>query len=102
MIPKLKPDLSWREISTLFKCNQEEDVTNFERAFAKLMDQRHGIFFPYGRTAQFVLLKALGIHGKEVICPAYTCVVVPHAIVTGGNEPVFVDCLPDSFNMRVF
>jgi len=100
MIPKLKPDLSWKEISTLFKLNQEEDITNFERAFAKLMGQRNGVFFPYGRTAQFVLLKALGIHGKEVICPAYTCVVVPHAIVTGGNEPVFVDCLPDSFNMN--
>jgi len=34
-----------------------------------------------------------------VICPAYTCVVVPHAIVLSGNIPVFVDCEKNSFNM---
>ncbi len=46
MIPKLKPDLSWKEISTLFKLNQEEDIANFERAFAKLMGQHNAIFSP--------------------------------------------------------
>ena len=41
----------------------------------------------------------MSIRGKEVICPAYTCVVVPHAIVSTGNEPVFVDSHPQNFNL---
>jgi perosamine synthetase len=99
MIPRLKPDLSWKEIATLFKLNHSDDTLNFEIAFAELMGQRHAVFFPYGRTALCFLLEAMSISGKEVICPAYTCVVVPHAIITAGNEPVFVDSHPQSFNM---
>jgi dTDP-4-amino-4,6-dideoxygalactose transaminase len=99
MIPRLKPDLSWKEISTLFKLNHSDDTLSFEIAFAQLMGQRHAVFFPYGRTALCFLLEAMGISDKEVICPAYTCVVVPHAIISAGNEPVFVDSHPQSFNM---
>jgi dTDP-4-amino-4,6-dideoxygalactose transaminase len=35
----------------------------------------------------------------EIICPAYTCVVVPHAITYSGNVPVFIDCEQGGFNM---
>lgn len=98
MIPRLKPDLSFREIATLFKRNKKDDIEQYEFAFAKLMGQSHAISFPYGRTALIFLLKALGIENKEIICPAYTCVVVPHAIVKSDNEPVFVDSNEYDFN----
>lgn len=98
MIPRLKPDLSHKEILTLFKLNKHDDIEHYEKAFAQLMGQAHAIFLPYGRTGLFLLLKALGIDNKEVICPAYTCVVVPHAIVKSGNEPVFVDSNEYDFN----
>jgi len=55
--------------------------------------------FSFGRTALYALLKAWGLEKDEVICPAYTCVVVQHAIVISGNTPVFVDCEEGSFNM---
>ena len=100
MIPRLKPDLSWREIATLFKINKLDDVLSFERAFANLMEQKNAILFPYGRTGLLFLLEALGISGQEIICPAYTCVVVPHAIAISKNEPVFVDSNPEDFNMN--
>ena len=63
------------------------------------MGKKHAIFFPYGRTGLLFLLEALGISDQEIICPAYTCVVVPHAIVLSRNEPVFVDSNPDTFNL---
>ena len=98
MIPRLKPDLRLSEIITLFKLNRADDIEQYERIFATLMGQSHAVCFPYGRTGLIFLLKALEIFNKEVICPAYTCVVVPHAIVSSGNEPVFVDSYQHDFN----
>ena len=100
MIPRLKPDLSLTEIVSLFSINRKTDIPEYEAAFSYLMNQSHAVFFPYGRTALIFLLEALGINNKEVICPAYTCVVVPHAIVRSNNEPVFVDSCEVDFNMN--
>ncbi len=99
MIPRLRPCIGWPEIRAACAPGSGDDVPRFERAFAELMGQRHAVAFPYGRTALVALLHAMGIRGKQVICPAYTCVVVPHAIVTSGNEPVFVDSRDSDFNM---
>jgi dTDP-4-amino-4,6-dideoxygalactose transaminase len=78
---------------------KNDDVKRFEDAFADLMGQKFALAFPYGRTGLMLLLKALEIEDQEIICPAYTCVVVPHAIVYSGNVPVFIDCEPEGFNM---
>ncbi len=99
MIPRFKPDLGWRELHAALRPPAAGDVERFERAFAREMGQRHAIAFPYGRTALMLLLEALGLRGRQVVCPAYTCVVVPHAIVYAGCEPVFVDCAEGSYNM---
>src|SRR5439155_8668796 len=42
---------------------------------------------------------ALGIEGGEIVVPAYTCVVVPHAIVLSGNTCRFVDVTLRDYNM---
>jgi len=99
MIPRFKPSLGFEELRAAFSWQRKEDVTNFEKAFAELMGQNFALAFPYGRTGLIILLEALAISGKEIICPAYTCVVVPHAIVYSGNTPVFVDCKSGEFNM---
>ncbi len=101
MIPRLKPSLDWREFAALLAPVKPDEIERFEQAFAKLMGQSHAVAFPYGRTGLALLLEAMGLHGREVICPAYTCVVVPHAIVTSGNEPVFVDSQEEDFNMNL-
>ena len=45
-----------------------------------------------GRVGLYALLKAMGIgKGDEVILPAFTCVVVPNAILYLGATPVYVD-----------
>jgi len=101
MIPRFRPVLGWREVIAAFTPPRKDDVERFERAFAELMGQKHAIAFPYGRTGLVLLLEAMGLRDREIICPAYTCVVVPHAIVTSGNEPVFLDSQEDDFNMNL-
>lgn len=99
MIPRLKPTLGWSELATILSPAGSDGVERFETAFAELMGQTHAIAFPYGRTGLMLLLQAMGWRDREIICPAYTCVVVPHAIVSSGNEPVFIDSCEYDFNM---
>jgi len=53
-----------------------------------------------GRVALYALLKALDIGpGDEVVVPAYTCVVVPNAIMYLGAKPIYVDINLQTFNV---
>jgi perosamine synthetase len=55
-----------------------------------------------GRVALYAILKAMGVKkGDEVILPAFTCVVVPNAIMYLGAKPVYVDIDPDTYNMNL-
>jgi dTDP-4-amino-4,6-dideoxygalactose transaminase len=55
-----------------------------------------------GRVALYSLLKASCIgKGDEVILPAFTCVVVPNAIIYCGATPVYVDIDPLTYNMDI-
>ncbi|MBI82898.1 MAG: hypothetical protein CMJ81_06860 [Planctomycetaceae bacterium] len=99
MIPRLKPsyDLSdWKAALSFFS---KGNVQAFEDEFASKFECAHGVMFAHGRTALYALLKVWGLEHSEVICPAYTCVVVADAIVLSSNIPVFVDCGEGSFNM---
>lgn len=98
MIPRLKPRLGARELLAAVS-PWRGGVEEFEAAFAAQMGQRYAVAFPYGRTGLALLLEALGLGGARVLCPAYTCVVVPHAVVQAGAEPVFVDSRDADFNM---
>jgi len=99
VIPRLKPAINWREFIKIFQPARKDAVTRFEHAFAKKFHKQYAVAFPYGRTGLIFLLQAMGLKGKEIICPAYTCVVVAHAILKSGNEPVFVDSDYADFNM---
>lgn len=98
LIPRLRPDYGWSEIIAALQPSRGM-IERYERAFAEKFGCSHGVMFSYGRAGLFALLKAWGLEDAEVVCPAYTCVVVPHAVVLSGNIPVFVDCAPGSFNM---
>ena len=51
-----------------------------------------------GRVSLYSLLQAMGItKGDEVIIQAYTCVVVPNAVLYCGAIPVYVDIDPATF-----
>jgi dTDP-4-amino-4,6-dideoxygalactose transaminase len=59
------------------------------------IDTRQVFLFWKGRVGLFAILKAMGVGpGDEVILPAFTCVVVPNAILYLGATPVYVDINP--------
>lgn len=98
MIPRLKPYYNYKELLAALTPSHGA-IVRYENEFATKFECAYGIMFPYGRSGIYALLKIWGLHNDEVICPAYTCVVVQHAIMMSGNVPVFVDCGKDSFNM---
>ena len=100
MIPRFKPSLNLREILRLFRLNRGA-VERFEKEFAKKFQSIDAVAFPYGRSAQWAFLKALGIENAEIIMPAYTCSVVAHAVTLSGNEPRFIDIDLQDYNMNL-
>lgn len=52
-----------------------------------------------GRVGLYAILKAFGIKDNdEVILPAFTCVVVPNAVIYCGAKPVYVDIDSSTLN----
>ena len=99
LVPRLKPYYSFSDWIAVLNIFKKEPIETFEREFAKKFENRYGVMFAHGRTGIYALLKIWELENAEVICPAYTCVVVPNAIVLSGNIPVFVDCAKNSWNM---
>ncbi len=96
MIPRFKADLGIQELIASLCFWKKDSLKQFEKAFAEEFCQKYAVAFPYGRTGLLLLIKAMGIKDAEIICPAYTCVVVSHAIVKSENTPVFIDCQDDA------
>jgi perosamine synthetase len=75
-------------------------IAEFEKAFADYIGLDRAVSFNGGRVALNAILKAMDIGpGDEVILPAYTCVVVPNAILYAGAQPVFADIDPKTYNL---
>jgi dTDP-4-amino-4,6-dideoxygalactose transaminase len=73
----------------------------YKEALADFIGCKPDQFFLFwkGRVALYAALKAIGIQpGDEVIVPAFTCVVVPNAIIYLGAHPVYVDIDPKTLN----
>ena len=100
MIPRFKPSLGWSEFSAMFKSNKGK-VEKFEKDFAKKFKAVDAVAFPYGRSAQWAFLMAVGIENSEIIMPAYTCSVVAHAVTLSGNKPRFIDISLNDYNMNL-
>ncbi|MGE0493584.1 MAG: DegT/DnrJ/EryC1/StrS family aminotransferase [Vulcanimicrobiota bacterium] len=98
MIPRLRPPFGLLELALAAVPRPGYDEARFEQAFANKFGFEHGLFFPYGRSALYALLKVRG-QDRQVVMPAYTCSVVAHAVALSGNKPVFVDCGQEHFNM---
>src|SRR5678815_5674598 len=51
-----------------------------------------------GRVALYAILEAAGVTSGEVVVPAFTCVVVPNAILYAGARPVYAEIEPETFH----
>ena len=82
--------------------NNQIQMFQQQIADSLLLDRRQVFLYWKGRVALYALLKAMGVQpGDEVILPAYTCVVVPNAIMYLGAKPVYVDISAESYTMDV-
>lgn len=75
-------------------------VAKFEQAFAEFVGVRHALTVSNGTVALHLALVALGVGpGDEVIVPTLTYIASVNAITYVGAKAVFVDSLPDTWQM---
>ena len=90
-----------------------EQCLAFERRFAEYIGVRHAIMVNSGSSANLLAAFALAnpmcpladgcrilVPGDEVIVPALTWSTTVWPFVQAGAVPVFVDCDPETFQMR--
>lgn len=71
-----------------------------EQAMAEYCGTRHAIGCASGSDALLLSLMALGVgRGDEVVLPSFTFFATAGAVWRLGAKPVFVDILPDTFNL---
>lgn len=75
-------------------------VEKFEREFSSFCDTRFAVGVNNGTSALHLAMIALGIGpGDEVIVPANTFIATAWGVSYVGATPVFVDCLPDTWEI---
>jgi dTDP-4-amino-4,6-dideoxygalactose transaminase len=76
------------------------EVGQLETGIAALSRTKHGIACASGTDALLLPLKALELQpGDEVIVPSFTFFATAGAVHNAGGTPVFVDILPETFNL---
>ena len=75
-------------------------VAQFEKDIAQWTGVKHAIGCANGTDALLLLLRAWGVGpGDAVFVPAFTFAASGEVVALAGATPVFVDVLPDTFNM---
>ncbi len=106
-IPVYKPSLTGNEKRYVDECIETgwisakgRFVPEFESRFAESVGVEHATSVCNGTVALHLALVALGIGpGDEVIVPTLTYIASVNAITYTGATPVFVDSLPDTWQM---
>lgn len=72
----------------------------FEKRFAALCGATHAVAVNSGTSALEIILRALGVEGRDVLVPTNTFFATAAAVVHAGGRPVFVDMDPETFALR--
>ena len=72
----------------------------FEQKFARFCGVRHAVAVNSGTSSLEIILRALGVEGKDVIVPTNTFFATAAAVVHAGARPILVDMDPESFAVR--
>src|SRR5712692_636690 len=106
-IPVYQPSLGGNERKYVNECldstwisSKGRFIAEFETRFAGYLGVQHAASVSNGTVALHLALVALGIGpGVEVIVPTLTYIASVNAIAYTGATPVFVDSLPDTWQM---
>jgi perosamine synthetase len=72
----------------------------FEEKFSRLCGVRHAIAVNSGTSALEIILRSLGIEGRDVLVPTNTFFATAAAVVHAGGNPILLDMDPESFSVR--
>src|ERR1700738_289130 len=94
MLPQIRLPLAPTDLwlDAWSDCPDQSEI--LEQSFAAHFGFPYALLFPYARTALHALITASGWRQRKILCPAYTCAVVPLAITLSGNAVELVDCGP--------
>jgi perosamine synthetase len=106
-IPIAEPWLGSKERQLLSECvwtrcvsSQGRFVGEFENAFASYCGVKYGVTTSSGTAALHLALACLRIGtGDEVIVPTLSFIGTANPVICCGAKPVFVDSLPDTWNL---
>ncbi|RLG93733.1 hypothetical protein DRO29_07345 [Candidatus Bathyarchaeota archaeon] len=98
LIPRFNLDYTFKDFCHALKSIFTND---FEpKILGKLFDKCDFFFTNNGRSALYVILKALNLpRGSKIGVPLYSCTAVFDAIVKAGYVPCFVDIELDSYTL---
>ena len=74
--------------------------TEFEKGFAQFCGCKHAVAVNSGTSALEIILRAVGIEGRDVLVPTNTFFATAAAVVHAGGNPVLVEMDPESFSIR--
>src|SRR5207249_2099372 len=71
-----------------------------ERSFASLCGVRHAIAVNSGTSALEIILRAVGVEGRDVVVPSNTFFATGAAVIHAGGRIRFADCERESFALH--
>lgn len=78
-----------------------ETVTQFEQEWAKYCGTKYAVACTSGTAALEIMLKAIGVEGKEVIMPSNTFIATATAAIRAGAKVVLADCERDNLQLSL-
>jgi len=90
----------WREVLDTGCFIGGSHIAALEQEFAAACHCKHALAVSSGTDALMLIFEALGLRpGDEVIVPVNTFIATSEAVSKAGGKVVFVDILPDTYNM---
>lgn len=103
-LPPAGTPIGLKEFTLIFSSlgQRLHNRNQFQSLLGELSGSRHCILVNSGRTAQYLIIRALASldsrKRQHVVIPAYTCFSVPASIVKAGLKPLPVDILPETMD----
>jgi perosamine synthetase len=78
-----------------------ENGRAFESLFARIVGTRFAIAVQSGTSALEIVLRSLGVEGREVVVPTNTFFATPAAVIHAGGRPRFADVEATAMGLSV-